>query len=100
VLLPEALTELLRQRMGLRGVVMSDDLLAASTTNHTDVGATAVAALRAGADVLYVPGGPRAQDRAYNAVLAAWRHGEISTARLRASAARVLALKRAYRIVH
>ena len=100
VLLPEALTELLRQRMGFRGVVMSDDLLAASTTNHTDVGATAVAALRAGADLLYVPGGPRAQDRAYNAVLAAWRHGEISTARLRASAARVLALKRAYRIVH
>jgi hypothetical protein len=33
-------------------------------------------------------------------VLGAWRHGTISTARLRASAARVLALKRAYRILH
>jgi beta-N-acetylhexosaminidase len=100
VLLPEAVTGLLRQRMGFRGVVMSDDLLAASTTNHTDVGATSVGALRAGADLLYVPGGPRTQNRAYAAVLGAWRRGTISTARLRASAARVLALKRAYRILH
>jgi beta-N-acetylhexosaminidase len=52
VLLPQALTGLLRQRMGFRGVVMSDDLLAASTTNHADVGAAAVRALLAGADLL------------------------------------------------
>jgi len=43
-----------------------------------------------------VPGAPPAQERAYRAVLSAWQHGEISTARLRASAQRMLALKRAY----
>src|SRR5919198_122902 len=100
VLLPEALTGLLRQRMGFRGVVMSDDLLAASTTNHADVGATAVGALRAGVDLLYLPGGASTQERAYEAVMAAWSHGEISTARLRASAERVIALKRTYHVLH
>jgi beta-N-acetylhexosaminidase len=99
VLLPEAMRGLLRERMGYRGVVMSDDLLAASATNHTDVGKTAVDALRAGADLLYVPGGPRGQQQAYNAVLDAWRHGTISTARLQESVARVVALKRAYGVL-
>jgi beta-glucosidase-like glycosyl hydrolase len=84
---------------------MSDDLLAAGATTHTDVGPTAVEALKAGADLLYVPGGadllyvpgaPPVQERAYRAVLSAWQHGEISTARLRASARRVLTLKRAH----
>jgi beta-N-acetylhexosaminidase len=96
VLLPQAVRGLLRDRMGYRGVVMSDDLLGASATNHTDVGKTAVDALRAGADLLYVPGGPHGQQQAYAAVLDAWRHGEISTARLQESVARVIALKRAY----
>jgi beta-N-acetylhexosaminidase len=70
--------------------------LAAGATMHTDVGPTAVQALKAGADLLYVPGAPPAQERAYRAVLSAWQPGEISTARLRASARRVLTLKRAY----
>jgi beta-N-acetylhexosaminidase len=100
VLLPEAVDGLLRDRLGYRGVVMSDDLLAAGATMHTDVGPTAVEALKAGADLLYVPGAPPAQERAYRAVLSAWQHGELSTARLRASARRVLALKRAYGLLH
>jgi len=100
VLLPDALTALLRQRIGFRGVVMSDDLVAAGTTNHADVGATAVGALRAGVDLLYVPDGASTRERAYKAVTAAWSHGQISTARLRASAERVIALKRTYHVLH
>jgi beta-glucosidase-like glycosyl hydrolase len=66
---------------------------------RTDVGRTAVDALKAGADLLYVPGGPRAQDEAYAAVVSAWQHGELSTARLRESAERLIALKRAYGVM-
>jgi beta-N-acetylhexosaminidase len=99
VLLPQALDGLLRRNLGFRGVVMSDDLVPASITNHTDLGSTAVAALRAGADLLYVPGAG-AQDRAYAAVLSAWQHGQVSTAQLRAAATRVLALKRSFGILH
>jgi beta-N-acetylhexosaminidase len=100
VLLPQAVDGLLRKRMGYRGVVMSDDLLATSATNQTAVGRTAVDAVKAGADLLYVPGGPRPQQQAYAAVLDAWRHGQISTARLQQSVARVIALKRAYGLMH
>jgi beta-N-acetylhexosaminidase len=99
VLLPEAVNGLLRHRLGFRGVVMSDDLTPASITNHTAIGSTAVAALRAGADLLYVPS-TGAEDRAYAAVMSAWQHGQVSTAQLRQAATRVLALKRAYGILH
>ncbi|HEX3317436.1 MAG TPA: glycoside hydrolase family 3 N-terminal domain-containing protein [Solirubrobacteraceae bacterium] len=99
VLLPQAINALLRRSLGFRGVVMSDDLTSASITNHTDVGSTAVAALHAGADLLYLPG-TGAQNRAYAAVLSAWQHGQVSTALLRQAATPVLALKRAYGLLH
>jgi beta-glucosidase-like glycosyl hydrolase len=79
---------------------MSDDLVAASTTNHADVGATAVGALRASVDLLDVPGGASTQERTYDAVMSAWSHGQISAAHLRASAERVIALKRTYHVLH
>jgi beta-N-acetylhexosaminidase len=55
-----------------------------------------VEALEAGADMLYVSGGSAQQERAYQAVLAAVRHGRISRRRLRISVERVLTLKRSY----
>jgi beta-N-acetylhexosaminidase len=100
VLLPDAVNGLLRKRMGFRGVVMSDDLLAASATNQTDIGRTAVDAVRAGADLLYVPGSPQTQEQAYAAVLSAWQHGQLSTALLRQSVERVIALKQQYGLIH
>jgi hypothetical protein len=47
-----------------------------------------------------VPGGASEQERAYNAVMAAWSHGQIYTARLRALGERVIALKRTYHVLH
>ena len=44
-------------------------------------------------------GGPQTQDQAYAAVVSAWQHGELSTARLRDSAERIVALKRNYGIL-
>jgi beta-N-acetylhexosaminidase len=45
VLLPEAVNGLVRDRLGYRGVVMSDDLLAASATMHTDKARVRIASL-------------------------------------------------------
>ena len=86
--------KLLRKRLGFRGVAMTADLPAAATTTGSSIGPAAVAAVRAGADLLYVPGGPREQEAAYRAVVRAARREEISIARLRASVARIVALKR------
>jgi beta-N-acetylhexosaminidase len=94
VLLPEAIDGLLRRDLNYRGVVMTDDLTAASATAGLTIGEAAVAALRAGADLIYVPGPPRVQAQAYRAVLRAYRHGTISTARIRASLRRIAGLRR------
>jgi len=73
---------------------MTDDLTATAAILAKRVDNTAVAALAAGADLLYVPGGGRDQELAYRAVLRAVQRGVISRERLRLSVLRVLALKR------
>ncbi len=71
---------LLRTRLHYGGVVVSGDLVAAAGDANVSVGDAAVAALRAGSDLLYVPGDPANQEQAYAAVLAAVRSGEVPAA--------------------
>jgi beta-N-acetylhexosaminidase len=96
VLLPEVVGGLLRRELGFKGVVMTDDLVSTAPVLGQSVPRSAVEALEAGADVLYVSGGPAEQERAYQAVLRAVRRGRISRRRLQVSVERILALKRGY----
>ena len=86
---------LLRRRLHYTGVAVSGDLSAAALDGGTSVAAAAVAALKAGADLLYVPDAAD-QEPAYDAVLMGVRDGQIPPKQLLTAAARVLALKRAY----
>jgi beta-N-acetylhexosaminidase len=80
----------LRQRVGFQGVVITDDLNAASLSG--DVGTRAVEAVAAGADIaLY--GSPAAGLAAYAALLAAAQSGRLSRSRLLESHDRLIALK-------
>jgi beta-N-acetylhexosaminidase len=92
-LLPDPV-RLLRDRLGFAGVVVSADLGAAIPAAG-GVGDAAVAALRAGCDLLLVPGGRAEQDAVVRALTDAVGRGAIGRGRLAAAAARVLALKRA-----
>jgi len=98
VLLPAVIGGLLRGELRFRGVVMSDDLAAAAPVLGQNSGDVAVGALRAGADLLYLSGGPAEQDQASAAVLDAVRRGRLGRARLQEALLRVLALKRRYAI--
>ena len=95
-LLPAVINGLLRDKLGFRGVVMTDDLVDTSGVTGKSVGDAAVAALKAGDDLLYVSGGTAEQEQAFGAVLAAIRKGELSRDRIEASVARVLALKQSH----
>jgi beta-N-acetylhexosaminidase len=95
VLLPAAIG-LLRTELRYRGVVMSDDLAAAAPVLDQTSGDVAIAALRAGADLLYLSGGPAEQEQASQAVQEAVRRGRLGRARIREALLRVLALKRRY----
>jgi beta-N-acetylhexosaminidase len=96
--LPEVVTSLLRRRLGFGGVVMTDNLTATTAVTGTEIGQAAVDAIRAGVDVLQIPGGLREQEAAYRAVLAAVRRGEISRGRLRGSVRRIAALRARYAV--
>ncbi|HEV2058555.1 MAG TPA: glycoside hydrolase family 3 N-terminal domain-containing protein, partial [Solirubrobacteraceae bacterium] len=92
-LLPEAVKEL-RERLGFEGTIFSADLVATTATAGGDVGGAAVAALKAGVDMLVIPGGRAQQDQAYRAVVAAIRSGALSAERVRNALERIAALRR------
>jgi beta-N-acetylhexosaminidase len=96
-LLPDAVA-LLRRRLGFAGVVMSGDLLAVTAATGGTVADASVRALKAGCDLLFLPGGATDAEAAYNAVLAAIRQGELDPQAISRSLARVAALKRLYRV--
>jgi beta-N-acetylhexosaminidase len=95
VLLPEAIS-LLRDDLGFGGVVVSSDLGATVQATAGQIGPTAVQALKAGCDLLYVQGNSNDEEAAYRAVLAAARSGKLHVL---PSVQRILALKARYGII-
>jgi beta-N-acetylhexosaminidase len=98
-ILPAAVDGLLRREVGFRGAVVSADLGATTAVYPLTVASAAVQALRAGCDLLYLPGTARDQERAYQAVLSAVQRGAISRLRLGDAVRHVLALKIAARVL-
>ncbi len=90
--LDPAVVRTLRQT-GFRGVVVSANLTAVTLATGESVGAAAVAALRAGCDLLYVPGDLNDQEEAYRAVVKAVRDGRIPTSRVREALGRIDGLR-------
>ena len=84
------ITELLREQMGYRGIVITDSLAMGAVTQHYAPGEAAVQTILAGSDLILVP-----QDfqQAYDAVLEAVRNGTISQERLEQSLMRILYVK-------
>ncbi len=84
------LTGLLREKLGFKGVIVTDALDMAGVRKRYGDAEVAVRAVLAGADVLLMPPD---FPKAYNAVLKAVRSGRIPAARLDASVTRILRLK-------
>jgi beta-N-acetylhexosaminidase len=91
---PKVATDLLRRSEGFRGVAITDDLADPAVSVNYSAPAAAVAALRAGADAVYISGSARDQQAAYKAVLRAARRKRISRARLDEALLRILMAKR------
>ena len=91
-LLPEAVDEL-RDRLDFAGAIVSADLVATTAATGGTVGEAAIDALKAGVDLLVVPGGRAQQDEAYRAVVAAVRSRAISAERVAEALGRIAALR-------
>jgi beta-N-acetylhexosaminidase len=94
-LLPDVV-KLLRDDLGFKGVIVSGDLQAASLSGGQPVTQLAVDAVKAGVDLLWIPGDAEDQDAAWRAVVAAMKKGEIPSSRVADALKRVDALRVAY----
>jgi beta-N-acetylhexosaminidase len=92
--LPQAVA--LLRGLDFHGVVVSGDLTVTAVVGGDSVAAAAVAALRAGCDLLYIPGDAAAQEGAYRAILGAIRRGTVPAGRVKAALRRVSLLQRSH----
>ena len=89
-------TRLLRRDLGFTGVTVTDSLDGAAHARGIDDVPLALRAARAGTDMILVTGSEATSQGVYRSLVAAARDGELSRARLEASARRILALKRTF----
>ena len=90
------ITGLLRGKLGYRGVVVSDDLDMKAISAHVGVDHAAVAAVRAGCDVLLLCCDERNQALAWEALVREGERDSELRRKIGEAAARVRALKRAH----
>ncbi|MDQ3675627.1 MAG: beta-N-acetylhexosaminidase [Actinomycetota bacterium] len=83
----------LRERLGFRGVTISDDLQTPAVQSFGSISERAVRAAKAGIDVPLFVGNYRAGTEAAEGLVAAGRTGELSRAGLERTAKRVLRLR-------
>jgi beta-N-acetylhexosaminidase len=83
----------LRQGLGFRGVTISDDLEAPAFASRGGASGAALAAARAGVDLLLFAGTYDDADRAARALTDGLRSGRVDRGALEASLRRVLALR-------
>lgn len=88
---------LLRQKMGFRGVVVTDSLEAAAVLRRSNVATAAERSIDAGADLVLMTGSGSYKD-VYPRLLARARGSRAFRARIRDAAGRVLELKRRLRL--
>jgi len=86
-------TGLLRRKLGFQGVIVTDSLEAAAVLARSEIAAAAERSLRAGADLILMTGSA-SWNVVYPRLLRAARRDPELRTRVRAAAARVLAMKR------
>jgi len=83
-------TELLRERLGFRGLVVTDALTMQGITDHYGYEEAAVLAAQAGADMLLIPPDTA---KVHRRLVAAVEKGEIALTQIQSAARRILAAK-------
>ncbi|WP_379152728.1 beta-N-acetylhexosaminidase [Paenibacillus sp. sgz5001063] len=90
--------QLLREQMGFKGVVITDDLTMGAILKNYSLATAAVNTVLAGSDILLIAHEYSNEQTARKALLAAVRSGKISEARIDESVYRILALKQKYKL--
>lgn len=86
-------TELLREELNFKGLVVTDDLEMGAIGRHCSIGEAARRAVAAGEDMLLICAKPELIRDAYHELLRAARAGEITAPRIQASLGRIARFK-------
>lgn len=92
------LTDLLRDEMGYKGVIITDDLEMQAISKNWDLGEAAIKSVEAGADILLVCHTIENQQKVYNAVVQGVNDGKIDENRIDESVRRILRVKYQYKL--
>ena len=90
---PRIVTNLLRQELGYRHLVVTDDLEMGAIAKHCEIEDAVVRAFNAGEDMLLICATPATIRRGYHALLKAARDGKITQRGIQASLKRIAATK-------
>lgn len=89
----DVVTRLLREELGYRGLVVTDDLEMGAIAKHCEIEDAALRAIIAGEDMLLICARPDLIRRGHGALLDAARRGVLSPGRVGASIERIAAFK-------
>lgn len=92
----KVVTDILKNRLGFKGMVITDSLSMLAITDVYDPGEAALGALQAGCDVLLMPNGLQ---EAFDAVISAAEDGSLSEERIDESVRHILEYKLEYGIL-
>lgn len=95
---PQLLGGLLRHEFAFDGLILTDELEGMRAISSYGVGHAAVAAIKSGADMVFVAFSADAQKEVQQALVEAVRAGEITAARLDEAVNHIVALKRKRRV--
>src|SRR5438128_12420568 len=90
---PAIVTKLLRQELGYRHLIVTDDLEMGAIAKHCEIEAATIKAFHAGEDMLLICATPETIRRGYRALLESTRKKEITERRMQASLRRIAATK-------
>lgn len=87
------MTDLLRNKFGYKGIIITDDMEMGAVANHNDFRSIGVNAVKAGADIVLVCHEYEHQQEVYLGLLDAVNSGEISQERIDESVKRIIKVK-------
>ena len=90
---PVIMTQLLRDELGFKGVVITDDLDMGAVSKYHNEESLAVQAVKAGADIVLICHEVEKQKKMYEGIFDAVKRGEISEERINDSVRRILKMK-------
>jgi beta-N-acetylhexosaminidase len=86
-------TRVLREELGYRHLVVTDDLEMGAISRHCDIDAAAIRSFLAGEDMMLICAHPESIRRGYHALLKAAQSGKLPDGRVRESLKRIRAIK-------